>query len=146
MTPEHLHILQHALGVNEYGQSSHRPNSDDFHGCYRNRFITSPDCPDGLQCQALVSQGLMQDHGSQSLAGGMHCYTVTDAGYLAMKDASPKPPKISRSKQRFQRYRESDRFFDSFRHFLAYEKAERDATKCGFNSVHDYLAWLRTSA
>lgn len=145
MTPEHLHILQHALGVNEYGQSSHRPNSDDFHGCYRNRFITSPDCPDGLQCQALVSQGLMQDHGSQSLAGGMHCYTVTDAGYLAMKDASPKRPKISRSKQRYQRFLRADGVFDSFKDFLGYEEDERAARKCGFSDVNDYYRWLKTA-
>lgn len=144
MTPEHLHILQHALGVNEYGQSSHRPNSDDFHGCYRNRFITDPTCPDGLQCQQLVELGHMHDHGPQRIAGGMHCYAVTDSGYTAMKEASPNPPKLSRSKERYRRFLRSD-CFDNFRDFLAYEKAERDAKKCGFSSVHDYSNWLRTA-
>lgn len=145
MTPEHLHILQHAIGVNEYGQSSNRPNFDDFHGCYRNRFITDPSCPAGLHCQKLVELGYMHDHGPQRIAGSMHYYAVTDSGYAAMKEASPTPPKLSRSKQRFQRYRDSDGVFDSFRHFLAYEKAERDATKRGFSCVHDYQNWLLTA-
>lgn len=144
MTPEHLHILQHSLGVDQYGCSAHRPNLDDFHGCYRNRFITTPDCSDGRQCQELVAQGWMQDHGPQRMAGGMHCYTVTDSGYMAMKSASPAPPKKSRSKDRFQRFRESDGVFPSFRAFLAFEKAEREAAKCGFASVSAYTDWLRT--
>ena len=119
MNPEHLHILQHALGVNEYGQSSHRPNSDDFHGCYRNRFITDPTCPDGQQCQQLVILGHMHDHGSQRLAGGMHCYTVTDAGYDAMRAASPRPPKLTRSQRTYKAYLQiGDLFPDGFGQFL----------------------------
>ena len=104
MSPSHLHILQHSLGLDQYGQSSHRPNSDDFHGCYRNRYYTSADSPAGKECQELVALGLMEDHGPQPHCSGMNCYTVTDEGYAAMKAASPPPPKVSRSAKRWAAY------------------------------------------
>lgn len=80
MNPTHLHILQHSLGVDQYGRNpaGYRPNSDDEFGCYRNRFVTDPTSPDGQQCQQLVTLGFMHDHGPQSIAGGMHCSLPTE--------------------------------------------------------------------
>lgn len=123
MSPEHLHILQHTLGVDQYGRSSHRPNSDDFHGCYRNRFITDPTCPDGQQCQQLVTLGYMSDYGPQRLAGGMHCYTVTDEGYDAMRAASPHPPKLTRSQRTYQAFREVGDLFSGPKRFEQFLKS-----------------------
>lgn len=110
MSPELLHILQHSLGCDQYGQSATplREEGDGCHGYYRNRFITGQAGPDGLLCQQLVTQGLMIDHGAQIIAGGMHCYAVTIDGVRAMKAASPAPPKVSRSKARYRAFRAED--------------------------------------
>lgn len=89
-----LHVLQHSLGVDQYGGGNQ----------YRNRFVTDPDCPDGALCRALVEMGLMKDHGTQSIAGGMHCYTVTPLGVDAVAFHSPVRPKLTRSKQRYRDY------------------------------------------
>lgn len=107
MPPELLEILQHSLGCDSYGRPTplgRIPNHDDEFGCYRNRFITDASSPNGLQCQKLVALGYMHDHGAQRITGGMHCYSVTQAGYDAMKAASPPPPKLSRSKRRWSAY------------------------------------------
>lgn len=110
MTPEFLHILQHSLGCDQYGQSKTplRDEGDGCHGYYRNRFVTSPSCPDGLRCHHLVTAGFMIDHGPQVIAGGMHCYAVTLEGVTAMKAASPPPPKVSRSKARYRAFLDGD--------------------------------------
>lgn len=121
MSPEHLHILQHSLGADQYGRQprGYRPNADDDFGCYRNRFVTDPKNADGQQCQHLVEMGFMHDHGPQSIAGGMHCYTITQAGYNAMRAASPPPPKLTRAQRTYRAYREvADLFPEGFAQFL----------------------------
>jgi len=129
MNPNLLHILQHSLGCDQFGRStSATPPCDEGDGCfgyYRNRFVTDPDCADGLGCTELVTLGMMHDHGAQSLAAGMHCYTVTQAGVQAMREHSPKPPKLTRSQERYRRYRDVSECFKNFRAFLEYEKHQR---------------------
>lgn len=123
MNPDLLHILQHSLGCDNHGRPTplgRIPNHDDEFGCYRNRFVTDPTSPNGQQCQALVSLGYLHDHGPQRIAGGMHCYSVTQAGYEAMKAASPPPPKIPAAKRRYMAWRElADSM--SFREFLLWD-------------------------
>lgn len=67
ISAEELHVLRHSLGVGENGKNR----------SYRNRYVCDPEpLIDGL-----VVKGLMTDHGAYpSLYGGMHAYTVTDAG------------------------------------------------------------------
>lgn len=113
MNAKHLHILQHSLGCDSFGQyrTHGRPHVDEGDGCfgyYRNRFVTDPECDDGKLCVELVALGLMKDHGAQSIAGGMHCYTVTREGVAAMKQHSPKPPKVSRSRARYHQFLHAD--------------------------------------
>ena len=67
--------------------------------------LTKADCPDGLKCQKLVQQGFMRDHGPQSLAGGMHCYSVTQSGFDAVKRHSTPGPQISRGKARWRAFK-----------------------------------------
>lgn len=98
MKPELLHILQHALGVDQYGRGRQ----------YRNRFITGPDSDDFLKCQQLTELGLMRDHGAQSLAGGMHCFEVTKQGVSAMLKESPKPPKTTSSQTKYAEFLKAD--------------------------------------
>ncbi len=98
LSPEQLHILQHSLGVDKYGQGNQ----------YRNRFVTDLDSTDGPICVSLVELGAMKDHGPQSIAGGMHCFTVTPAGIDAVAFQSPLPPKLSRSQRRYREFLNAD--------------------------------------
>jgi hypothetical protein len=107
MSPALLHILQHSLGCDKYGQTEYR-GTDEGDGCWwysRNRFVTDPKGKDGALCQVLVAQGYLTDHGPQQIAGGMHCYTVTEAGRDAMINESPRAPRLSKSKQRYLYWR-----------------------------------------
>jgi len=90
LTPELLHILQHSLGVNEYGKGA----------MYRNRFVTGTETSDFEKCMKLVEAGFMIDRGAIAMYGGMHYFEVTDAGKAAMRDASPEKPKNKRRRPR----------------------------------------------
>lgn len=112
MKPELLHILQHSLGVDQYGLGRQ----------YRNNFVTGPSTTDFPKCMELVGLGLMKDDGPQRMAGGDHCFTVTEAGRIAMQVSSPKPPKLSASQKRYRRFLKSDSGM-SFKEWLKYEAA-----------------------
>jgi len=127
VNPSQLEILQHSLGCDRFGKSN-TPLSDEGDGCfghYRNRYVTDPKSTCGIAISELVSLGLMRDHGPQAMAAGMHYYSVTQAGLLAMWENSPKPPKLTRSQKRFARYCEVADCFSSFRDFLKYEQAKK---------------------
>ena len=111
MEKELLHILQHSLGVDQYGQGEQ----------YRNSFITGPESDDFEYCSQLVSDGLMEDFGPQKAAGNMHFFRVTNCGKDAVVIHSPKSPKLTRSKKRYQRYLEYEDCFDSFLAFLRWD-------------------------
>lgn len=99
MKPEHLDILQHTLGADKYGRREHE----------RNQFVTHPETDYGQLCCELVALGLMRDFGNLGeLTGGDNLYRATDAGIEAMRDASPAPPKASRSKRRYDQYLSED--------------------------------------
>lgn len=98
MKPDLLHILQHSLGVDKYGLGNQ----------YRNRFVTGPGSTDFPKCVELFELGLMRNHGPQSIAGGDYLFTVTEEGKIAMHMNSPEPPKLSRSKQRYQQFLHAD--------------------------------------
>lgn len=113
MKPDLLHILQHSLGVDQYGRGQQ----------YRNRFVTRPGSDDFPKCLELVSLGLMRDHGAQTLASGDHCFTVTAEGKVAMHMNSPTPPKLSRSQKRYQEFLEADSGL-SFKDWLKYRRSK----------------------
>lgn len=110
MTPECLHILQHALGCDDFGETKHRlrDEGDGSFGYYRNRFVCDPGKGDGAFCDELVALGLMVDRGVFAITGGMHLYMVTAAGVAAMKRDSPKRPPLSRSAQRYRDFQDED--------------------------------------
>jgi hypothetical protein len=93
-----LHILQHSLGLNEYGQG--RP--------YRNHFVTGPGSSDYDRCMALVAAGLMTRRAGSELTGGGDLFTVTDAGRAFVTENSPAPPTLTRGQHRYRRYLASD--------------------------------------
>ena len=95
MTPDHLHILRHSLGLDHHG-----------HGHpYRNHFCTGPGTDDFPACRQLTDQGLMQEHVPSALTGGMHLFTVTDAGAEHVRQHSPPPPRLTRSQKRYRYWR-----------------------------------------
>ena len=98
MDREALHIMQHALGLDEYGRGSG----------YRNHFVTGPGTKDWDRCRALAEAGFMEDRGAGALYGGDHCFIVTDAGRAVVREQSPRPPKLTASQRRYRRYLDED--------------------------------------
>lgn len=103
LSAELLHILQHSLGVDQYGRGS----------MYRRHFVTDADGPDGKLCLQLCELGYMVNHGKRmgELTGGSDLFLVTDAGKEAVRSESPKPPpqpKLSRSQRRYQEFLDAD--------------------------------------
>lgn len=95
LTTAQLHILQHTLGLDEYGRGNSR----------RNHFVADDD----NHCQDLVELGLMAlAPMPRELTGGCLCYSVTPLGVQTVQDQSPEPPKLSRSKQRYQEFLDAD--------------------------------------
>ena len=96
MEKELLHILQHSLGVDQYGQGRK----------YRNHY-----CGDGDQCRKLVAMGHMREHRASELSGGDPVFTVTPAGIDAValeSPAPPVPPKLTRSQRRYREFLRAD--------------------------------------
>jgi hypothetical protein len=110
MEARHLEILQHALGVDQYGRGE----------MYRNHFCAGGG--DETICRELVEMGYMETF-ERSYLPYYNC-TVTDAGKAAMLAESPKPPKLTRSQQRYRRYLKADTGF-SFREYMDMEKHAR---------------------
>lgn len=93
-----LELLQHSLGVDQYGLGKQ----------YRNYFATSPGGKDFDDCAALVAEGLMGDHGPHIGSGGMHYFEVTREGKQFVRENSPMPPKLTRSQKRYLEFMNSD--------------------------------------
>ncbi len=93
-----LHILQHSLGLDAYGQGK----------SYRNRFATGEGSVDHPICTALVAEGLMTVRKGVPDCGDMDFFFVTDLGRAYVANNSPPPPKISASKRRYMDYLASE--------------------------------------
>jgi hypothetical protein len=94
-----LHILQHALGVDQHGRGDQ----------YRSHFVTGAGSDDHPICMALTERGLMKRWDGATLSfGGDDFFRVTDAGRAYVAEHSPAPPKLTRSQQRYQRYLDAD--------------------------------------
>lgn len=106
LTARQLEILQHSLGVDQYGRGR----------MYRNHFCAGGG--DVAICQELVALGYMNTFEREFLPD-YNC-TVTREGKSAMLAQSPKPPKLTRSQQRYRRYLHADAGY-SFREWLELE-------------------------
>lgn len=94
ITAEQLHVLQHSLGVDKYGQGE----------MYRNHF-----CAGGTDvpiCVSLVALGFMETFTREHLP--YYNCAVTAAGKAAMLAESPKPPKLTRSQIRYRAFLSAD--------------------------------------
>ncbi len=103
LTPRQLEILQHALGLDQYGRGAQT----------RNHFCAGED--DEATCRELVALGYMATF-TRSWLPYYNCL-VTDAGKAAVREQSPKPPKLTRSQQRYRRFLKADTG-ESFREWL----------------------------
>ncbi len=110
LTTEQLHVLQHALGVDEYGQGRQ----------YRNYFCAGGG--DVGICESLIALGLMKRHRTTEVFPDFNC-SITDAGKQAMAEQSPKPPKRTRSQRRYSDFLDwADATGGTFREFLHVER------------------------
>lgn len=109
MTPQQLEILQHALGLDQYGQGVST----------RNHFCAGGD--DVAVCAELVAIGYMRTF-QRSWLPYYNCY-VTQAGREAVQRESPKPPKLTRSQIRWRQWMNVAYVFNGdFKAWLRYEK------------------------
>jgi hypothetical protein len=96
MDNELLHILQHSLGLDQYGQGNQ----------YRNHFCAGGK--DVERCRELVAMGYMREFSPSFLTGDAPGFIVTPSGIDAVALHSPKPPKLSRGKRRYRAYLHSE--------------------------------------
>jgi len=103
MTKEQLQVLQHSLGLDQYGQGE----------MYRNHFCAGSD--DVPICESLVALGYMRVFApNQSPLPYYNC-TVTPAGKDAVRRESPPTPKLTRAQKRYREFLRADsgeRFID----------------------------------
>lgn len=97
MSPDLLHILQHSLGVDQYGRGRQ----------YRSHFVAGPGHCDYDKCVSLCEGGFMERHDNPHVVGGV-VFVVTDAGRKAVAQYSPAPPKLTRSQRRYQAWLDAD--------------------------------------
>lgn len=90
-----LHVLQHALGRDEYGRMKPGRTED-----YRNHFCAGGE--DIEVCRSAVRAGLMVEHAASTMTGGDPVFVATTAGKRFVTDKSPAPPKISRGRATYQ--------------------------------------------
>ncbi len=96
-----LHILQHSLGLDQYGGGTQ----------YRNHFVTGPGSKDFANCRALVAGGLMTERAGNELSGGDSIFCVTPKGidFVALNSpARPPEQKLTRSQKRYRAWLNAD--------------------------------------
>lgn len=98
MDASQLQILQHTLGLDEYGRGT----------MYRNRFVTDAGGKDHPICMTLVDLGFMTRRANVELFGGADIFTVTEIGKRAAVAESPAPPKLTAGQQRYRAYLAAD--------------------------------------
>ncbi len=108
LTDRQLDYLQHSLGVDQYGRGQ----------MYRNYFCAGEE--DDPTCRELAELGLMRQVASTVIFPGFN-YRVTEEGKRAVLAESPKPPKVSRSRQRYLRFLRAD-LGCTFKEWLLHER------------------------
>lgn len=94
-----LHLLQHSLGVDQYGRGDQ----------YRSHFVTGEGSDDHPTCVAAVTAGLMECRRARyEPYGGMDVFVVTDAGRAYVAEHSPPAPKLTRSQRSYQDWLDAD--------------------------------------
>lgn len=113
LSPEQLRILQHSLGVEQYGRTP-----KGFTPYTRNHFCAGAE--DEPICRELIALGYMQQHRTTEVFPDFNC-SVTELGKKAMREASPQPPVLSRSQRRYRNFLDAD-LDCSFREYLRIDR------------------------
>ena len=93
-----LHVLQHALGLDDYGQGE----------AYRNHYVCGPG-HDGYElCMAHVEAGRMVRSEPREIFGGDYCFQVTEEGKAHVREKSPEPTKLTRAQKRYREWLRAD--------------------------------------
>lgn len=90
MTDRQLQILQHALGLDQYGQGA----------MYRNHFVGGES-----ECRPLVALGYMTEHRASELTGGDPLFRMFSESPKMSAASSSVPPSSSTSVARVCRKR-----------------------------------------
>lgn len=93
MSGGQLGILQHALGVDQFGLGE----------SYRNHYVGGEE-----DCRELVALGYMVERAASELTGGDPLFLVTEAGKAAVRAESPKPPKLTPAQRRYRDFLDAD--------------------------------------
>jgi hypothetical protein len=109
-----LHILQHSLGLDGFGQGTLPP--------YRRHFVAGGKDVDA--CRELVSLGYMTERDASEVSGGDPVFIVTKAGEAAVQRESPKPPRLTRGQERYRQWLDAATGV-SFGEWLAEAKGRR---------------------
>lgn len=129
MRKDLLHILQHSLGLDQYGRGRQ----------YRNHFVAGGD--DVGRCQELAAMGYMREHKmAPELTGGSPCFVVTDRGFEAVALYSPAPPpepKLTAAQKRYQDYYHSESA-DGFAWFLGINVPDVECRHAWNGRKHTY--------
>lgn len=108
LTPEQADVLLHTLGLTEPGSRS-----------TRNLFVTGKGDPRLADLEALVAAGLMRETRAPGfLAEGDRVFKATALGQAHALSIQPKPPKLTRSQERYRRWLEGPGDFMSFRDYI----------------------------
>jgi hypothetical protein len=103
MDAPQLQILQHSLGLDEYGKGK----------AYRNHFCAGDRDED--VCRSLVTLGFMREGRASDLTGYDPVFFVTEAGEAAVRSQSPIPPRVSPGRARYLRWIEVADCFPAWR-------------------------------
>jgi hypothetical protein len=98
MSETRLSILQHALGVDQYGRGQQ----------YRSHYVAGRDSDVWSLLTEMTTEGLMVNFGSSAMYGGDYCFAVTDRGREYVDTNSPAPPKRTRSQKRYDEFLDAD--------------------------------------
>lgn len=93
-----LGILQHTLGLNEYGQGRQ----------YRNHYVAGRGHHSYSDLLALVEQGYMAKQPATSISGGSPWFSVTDRGMRAVEELSKSQPKLTRAQRNYRDHLDAD--------------------------------------
>lgn len=113
LTPQQAEVLLHTLGLTEPGSRS-----------TRNLFVTGKGDPHLADLEALVVAGLMRETRRPGfLAEGDRVFMATSDGLARALSIQPKPPKLTRSQERYRRwlYLDSGLPFADFLRWRMYE-------------------------
>ena len=124
LNPRQLEILQHALGLDEYGRVKYYRDDVKYYGFAptRNHFCAGGS--DETICRELVAMGYMWNWVREYLP--YYNCSVTDEGKEAVRRESPAPPpepKLTRSQKRYRDFLDADSGL-SFREWLGYRRAQ----------------------